>query len=243
MIKVGVIGFGHWGKVLHQKLLKICHVDFICQRNDSYIDKLGGIDWVVVATPNETHYQIVSDCLALGINVFCEKPLALTKKNSDKLYTLAKENSANLYVSDVQNYIDISYIFIRDNFVERFKYTQGADYKIRDLLYRLAYHDIYFLYKHINQRTMKDILFLDCKNKLHFKLVFDDGVNIDFLYDIEHEGGIKHHINGSDMRKGLIPDPLHNMLKKVLHGRVDWEYNKKVTLFANDIIDKINEKI
>ena len=30
MHKVGLIGYGKWGKILHKKLINICDVKFIC---------------------------------------------------------------------------------------------------------------------------------------------------------------------------------------------------------------------
>ena len=63
MIKVGLIGYGTWGKILYTKLEKFCDVKFTCRSKDNYISKLDDVDWVVVSTPNETHYEIVKKCL------------------------------------------------------------------------------------------------------------------------------------------------------------------------------------
>ena len=40
MKKVGVIGFGYWGKILHSKLEKLSDVKFICTSKDTFEDKL-----------------------------------------------------------------------------------------------------------------------------------------------------------------------------------------------------------
>ncbi len=51
-----------------------------------------GIDFVVVVTPNSTHYEICKTFLQYGINVVCDKPLALTYAQAAELRDLAKKN-------------------------------------------------------------------------------------------------------------------------------------------------------
>ena len=50
----------------------------------------GKIDFLVVATTNETHYAIARAALQAGIDVFCEKPLSLTLKEASELERIAK---------------------------------------------------------------------------------------------------------------------------------------------------------
>ena len=84
---VALIGKGKWGKVLLKKLKKISKVKFILNSKDNLNEYLKDrkIDWYVVATPDSTHYKIVKKILKSGFNVFCEKPLTLTFKESLKL--------------------------------------------------------------------------------------------------------------------------------------------------------------
>ena len=121
MNKVGLIGYGTWGKVLYKKLENMCDVKFICRSNDTYLDKLKGVDWVVIATPNDTHYEIVQNCLSADKNVFCEKPLTPTYEQSEKLFKLAKMRNVKLYVNDVQNFREIKWDLMENNLVERKK--------------------------------------------------------------------------------------------------------------------------
>ena len=85
-MKIGLIGYGYWGKILHSKLENFGSVEFIATSKDKYIDKLNNVDWVVVATPSQTHYDIVKKCLNNGSNVFCEKSLTLDYETSKELY-------------------------------------------------------------------------------------------------------------------------------------------------------------
>ena len=51
----------------------------------------GKIDFLVIATTNETHYAIARAALQAGMNVFCEKPLSLTVKEATALGKLAEK--------------------------------------------------------------------------------------------------------------------------------------------------------
>jgi predicted dehydrogenase len=57
-----------------------------------------GVDLVVVATPNDSHFAIASSFLARGISVVCEKPLTLASAEAAALVRLAAENGAVLAV-------------------------------------------------------------------------------------------------------------------------------------------------
>lgn len=50
-----------------------------------------GIDFVVVVTPNASHYEICKAFLEAGINVVCDKPLATSVEQANDLVALAKE--------------------------------------------------------------------------------------------------------------------------------------------------------
>ncbi len=51
------------------------------------------IDFVVITTPNKTHYNIAKEFLQEGINVVCEKPLCHTVEQGEELAKLAKEKN------------------------------------------------------------------------------------------------------------------------------------------------------
>ena len=244
MIKVGLIGYGAWGKILYTKLEKFCDVKFTCRSKDNYISKLDDVDWVVVSTPNETHYEIVKKCLWFGKNVFCEKPLTLTREQSEKLYDIADMKNVKLYVDDVQNFREVHWDLMENNLIERKKKDNfnHSYYTNKDLLYRLAYHDIYYLYPHIKNSKIEKITPIDVDKKLQFKIEFND-INIEFCYDTNYIGERTHHINGVSLMGDGTDDPLHDMLRKVFNYDVDFEYNKEITLYTNDFIDVLNKKL
>ena len=236
MIKVGLIGLGNWGKILHKRLKPICDVKFVCTSKDEYQSKLKDVDWVVVATPDDTHYEIVKKCLWFGKNVFCEKPLTPTYEESEKLFKLAEMRNVKLYVDDVQNYKKYDFTIMEHNLVERRKSGGG---KIKDILYQLTYHDIYILYKHIKYSEVEKVTPIDIHNKLQFEVKFND-INIEFIYDLNFNN-IEHYINGHNLRSDK--DVLTNMLLSVFEEKVDFKYNKEISLFTNKFIDMLKEKL
>ena len=51
-----------------------------------------GIDFVIIVTPNNTHYPAAKAFLEQGIHVVCDKPLALTSEQGEELKKLAEKN-------------------------------------------------------------------------------------------------------------------------------------------------------
>ena len=116
-VNVACIGAGYWGKNLIRNfhelgaLRRICETDpnrqgqFAAQYSnvqvaDSLEAILGepDIDAVAIATPAETHGQLVRQSLEAGKDVFVEKPLCLSATEGAELVELAAEKSRILMV-------------------------------------------------------------------------------------------------------------------------------------------------
>lgn len=54
---------------------------------------------MVVATPNNTHYEIVKDIIAHGFHIVCDKPVTFTSRESEELKALAQEKDLLFGVS------------------------------------------------------------------------------------------------------------------------------------------------
>lgn len=98
-VRVGVIGTSWWADLFHLPSLKShsgAELAAICGRNRARADELaqkyaiplvfsdyremigrGGLQALVIATPDDQHYQMALDALDAGLHVICEKPLAL----------------------------------------------------------------------------------------------------------------------------------------------------------------------
>jgi len=220
-MNVGLIGKGYWGTILLSKLEKICDVKFICNSKDNYKTKLDLVDWVFIATPNDTHFDIVKYCIKSKKNVFCEKPLTPTYKQSLELFKLSEKYNVKLYVDDVFNWrdeaIDLRPILSPKNDIKVVWRRKG--YKKRDLLY----HDLYLLYPLL-------------KDKLTIKWPKINNITFDYSgSDKTHTIG---YIDFTNTEKSN--DALLEMLTSVINDEVDYKHNKLLTLFCNKTIDDIS---
>ncbi len=73
----------------------------------------GNIDAVSICTWNNSHSRIAIDCLEAGINVLCEKPLALNSKQASAMKEAAEKSSAFLMVGFVRRF-DKKTIIMKD---------------------------------------------------------------------------------------------------------------------------------
>ena len=245
MIKIGLIGYGYWGKILLPKLKKFGDVKFICTSKDNYEEKLKLVDWVVVATPSQTHYNIVKKCLTFGKNVFCEKSLTLDYNTSLDLYKIAKKHKVKLYVNDV--------FMFRDK-IKNIKESINGDVNVKWLkqgrtsygkfimsnLYNLAWHDFYLLYTLFGD-NFSNIQKIDTKKTLSFSMKLGNR-KINFCYDRLSKENL-HNINGVNlMHDGNDNDALIEMFKYVFNNN-DYSENKNRTLFCAKLIDKLRKSL
>ena len=105
MVNLAIIGLGRWGRVLvdavqgktdlvrftnavtrtPSKVEDYCKANSIALTSDySTVLSDPKIDGVVLATPHSQHEQQIIDAVQAGKNVFCEKPVTLTRKSIDK---------------------------------------------------------------------------------------------------------------------------------------------------------------
>ena len=118
MRRVGVVGCGRWGLKHLQALLNIqtdCEIGCIvaCDTDPSVLNsiQLSGIDRhqhpetlveifqldaVIVATPDDSHYELGKQFLSQGVDVFIEKPLATTFDHASSLVSLSIEEGKML---------------------------------------------------------------------------------------------------------------------------------------------------
>ncbi|MCX7957314.1 MAG: Gfo/Idh/MocA family oxidoreductase [Endomicrobia bacterium] len=127
MIKIGIIGLGHWGvnylrifshlrnsKVIAAaeknrnkiKKLKILYPDIKFYEDYREIIKNLDIDAIVIATPTSTHYEITKGCLENNKDVLVEKPLSVTEKEAEELVELAQKKKLILMVGHTFLYND-----------------------------------------------------------------------------------------------------------------------------------------
>lgn len=122
MLKIGVLGAGHLGKIhincLKQvgeyQLVGFCDQDSdtaakvaadMCVKNYATVDELiDSVDVVDIVTPTIAHFACASKAIAKGKNVFIEKPIVATVEEANELVKLAKEANVKVQVGHVERF-------------------------------------------------------------------------------------------------------------------------------------------
>jgi len=232
MIKVGLLGYGSFGKKIESKLnnLKDVSIEWICTSTDAWWTNVIDLDWVIIATPNEFHYEQAKHFIEQGINVFCEKPCTLSVKSLKELIDLSIQNKVKFYVDDVLTYQDVIYA---KSFI--YKKWAGTSYNMID---RIAYHHFYLIYNEIGNVGIEDIC-------IHQNDLFQKRFNLRFgqsEYNFEYDfKSYKDNVNSVQCNAQY--DALEKMLELVFTGEADFETNHKRSLFATHVSEYVKDKL
>jgi len=171
-IEIGQVGLGAWGKNLLRNFhsLEDSHVKLACDFDDStcatisqvfkgiplttkYEDILDdiSIQAVVIATPPAMHFDMASQAIESGKDVFVEKPLVLDFKQGKELIKLAEKNNRIIMVGHIMEYHPVT-LFLKE-YVDNgtlgdiyYLYSSRINLgKVRDMensLWSFAPHDI-----------------------------------------------------------------------------------------------------
>ena len=229
-IKIGQIGKGQFGSKILSKLKTLdVEVKWIAGSNDKWWLK-DKVDWVIIASPNEFHYEQAKHFLNRGVNVFCEKPAAFYSKAVEDLYDIADNNDCKFYVDDV-----LMYEGIKD--INSFVYKKWGR-AFSNIIDRIAYHHFYLIADDVDYNTEYDLEII--KNKplvKKFKLKYGSK---EYLFDYNFDWFKKkeHSIITS-----AETDALETMLSVALSGNADFNANKKRAIFASKISEMIKEEL
>lgn len=122
MLKVGVLGAGHLGKI-HLRLLneskkyqligfydtnpnyaKEIESEFGYLFFDKYEDLLAKVDVIDIVTPTLSHFEMAKKAITAGKHVFLEKPITNTVEEAEELITLAKKHNVKGQVGHVERF-------------------------------------------------------------------------------------------------------------------------------------------
>lgn len=122
MLKIGVVGAGHLGKI-HLTILKDTDAYFLCGFYDedpirsseiakeldikafnSFEEMLAEVDAVDIVTPTLTHHMYASKALRASKHVFIEKPIATTVEEAKDLVRLTQEAGRKVQVGHVERF-------------------------------------------------------------------------------------------------------------------------------------------
>lgn len=128
-LRIGVIGCGFISKVHFEGYKKCDNVkvvgfcDIIPERAEKALETYGGegartytdykemiakesLDAVSVCTENNKHAEITIHALDAGLHVFCEKPMAISGEEADRMTAAAKKNGKKLTVGYQMRFIN-----------------------------------------------------------------------------------------------------------------------------------------
>lgn len=123
MLKIGVVGAGHLGKI-HIRLIlelkdrfnligfydenpenaKVVTKDYGIESFDSFDELLDRIDCLVIVTPTLSHFDCASKALRKSKHVFIEKPITETVEEAKALIDLAHEAGVVAQVGHVERF-------------------------------------------------------------------------------------------------------------------------------------------
>ena len=178
MIKVGVIGAGHLGKI-HLNILNNSDFELIGfhdtdvfnseklsqEKGYSFFKELHllieKIDAAVIVSPTTTHFEIAKECINKGKHIFVEKPLTKDSNEARIIETMAKEKGIIGQVGFVERYNE-AFISCRE-FIKNPKFIEShrlSDFNPRgtdvSVIMDLMIHDIDIILS-INKSNVKNI--------------------------------------------------------------------------------------
>ena len=122
MLRIGVLGAGHLGKILLRCIQQIPEFNLIgfydpddataskvvdefgIKRFDSITSLIDATDVVDIVTPTLAHFSCASEAINKKKHVFIEKPIVTTPKEAQKLIVLAEEASVKVQVGHVERF-------------------------------------------------------------------------------------------------------------------------------------------
>jgi predicted dehydrogenase len=165
MIKIGLFGAGHLGKIHMQQWLQVDGAQLVgfydpndanaaeaiaqygVQRYLTIEELLASVDAVDIVTTTIAHYALAKQCLLQGLHVFIEKPLAHTLEEGQELVKLVNEAAVKCQVGHVERYnpalLALTDTPLRPMFIEAHRLAQfnprGTDVSV---ILDLMIHDI-----------------------------------------------------------------------------------------------------
>ena len=122
MLKVGVVGCGHLGKI-HIKLLiqsknyslsgiydsnskisELAALDFKCKAYQTFESMLEEIDILDIVTTTTAHFEYAKIAIEKGIHVFIEKPVCSNIFESNELINISKSHDVKIQVGHVERF-------------------------------------------------------------------------------------------------------------------------------------------
>jgi len=204
-LNLAIIGLGHWGKKLviefnKSHKIKYCHTKGNTQ-NISWLKKKfpkikvvkqiteilddDNIDAVIIATPIQSHKDLVKQSLLQKKHVFVEKPLTESVYESKNLIALAKKKKLCLFIGNIFLYHPVFLKLQKLLINEKIKSVSGTWLKMGtfhdNIISNLLYHDMCIIHELIG-KPKKIIIensqnFITKSDIVDIKIIFSNKIN------------------------------------------------------------------
>lgn len=123
MLKIGLVGTGHLGKIHLRNLLELpqdfevvgffdtdtsiledIQHEFQTKSFPDIEELMSAVDALLIASPTSSHFPLAVQALKKGKHVFIEKPVCLTVEESKKLLLYAQESGVMVQVGHVERF-------------------------------------------------------------------------------------------------------------------------------------------
>jgi len=165
MLRIGVLGAGHLGKIHIQQWQEVEGVElagfydpddiqaattiskYQVPRYADVDSLIEAVDAVDIVAPTSSHFELAKKCLQQGRHIFIEKPLAHTLEEGAELVKMVKEANVKCQVGHVERYnpaflalsgMDMQPLFIEAHRLAQFN-PRGTDVSV---ILDLMIHDI-----------------------------------------------------------------------------------------------------
>ncbi len=178
MLKIGVLGVGHLGKIHVQCIRMIDNYELTgffdpdheksdeavrnmgIKRYDSVSTLIDAVDVVDIVTPTVSHFECAAEAIKKGKHVFIEKPVVSTPDEALQLIELSAEASVKVQVGHVERF-NPAFIAVRDKlnypmFIEAHRLAEfnprGTDVPV---VLDLMIHDIDIILSVVKSNVLK----------------------------------------------------------------------------------------
>jgi predicted dehydrogenase len=265
---IAVVGCGYWGKNLVRNFRELGALRLICDMTEQgrttarniapdsiVLDQVeaaladSAVTGVVIATPAETHFNLVRQSLEAGKDVFVEKPLALTYEEGAELVRLAATKHRILMVGHVLEYhpaiatlrqlIDRGELG-RVHYIYSNRLSLGKIRREENILWSFAPHDVAIILRLIGSMPFEVIacggayLQPNIADVTITNLLFDSGVrahiHVSWLHPFKEQRlvviGSHRMVSFDDVNKRLI----------MYDQRVEWQEGQPVPIRHDGVL-------
>lgn len=210
-MRIGLIGCGAWGKNLARNLHELGVLHALCDHNAAAMERQHALypttrcfadsseliaadclDAVVIASSAPTHFPIIDQAFAAGLDVYCEKPLTLALPEAEEAARRATAQGRVLMVGHLLQYHPVFrrlVELVRSGRLGTIRYLAahrvnlGAFRFKESALWCLSPHDISMILRLLDDRLPEAVLALGgdyltdgIQDLVHTHLRFSDGV-------------------------------------------------------------------